>query len=199
MYWERVYRERRGPASPDSDGKNFFTAVHDDERGLPDAFARYRILNHWPQGQPANELHVLELHASDPESEAALWSYLLDVDLVATIKADDRPADEALRWRLADPRRLQITEVTDHLWVRIVDLVALAARLLSDDLHCIEPRIRSSRRTRAGGRSTVQWTACRGRVPTRREARSRAKSAPEPAASILVKAGDDLEQAQPMI
>jgi predicted acetyltransferase len=42
--------------------------------------------------------------------------------------------EEPLRWRLADPRRLQIDQVTDHLWVRIVDpAVALAARTYSSD------------------------------------------------------------------
>ncbi|HEX9506489.1 MAG TPA: GNAT family N-acetyltransferase, partial [Acidimicrobiia bacterium] len=51
-YWERVYREQRGPASPDSDGKPFFTAVHEDAGGRPDAFARYRIIDDWAHGQP---------------------------------------------------------------------------------------------------------------------------------------------------
>ena len=41
----------------------------------------------------------------------------------------DRPDDEPVRWRLADPRRLRITEVGDQLWLRLLDLRgALEAR-----------------------------------------------------------------------
>jgi predicted acetyltransferase len=128
-YWARVYRERRGPASPDSDGAPFFTVVHENASGEPDAFARYAITSAWPHGLAANVLRVFELHATDPEGEAALWAYLTSVDLVATVKADDRPADEPLRWRLTEPRRLQVDQLTDHLWVRVVDVgAALSAR-----------------------------------------------------------------------
>src|SRR5439155_6484725 len=45
-----------------------------------------------------------------------------------------RPVDDPVRWRLADPRRLQVTEITDHLWVRVVDpATALAARTYGSD------------------------------------------------------------------
>lgn len=133
-YWQRVYRERRQPASPDSDGRPFFTVVHDDASGRADAFARYSVKEDWPHGQAKNVLRVMELHASSSEAEAALWQYLLGVDLVATVRADDRPVDEPLRWRLDDPRRLQVNQLTDHLWVRIVDVAAaLSARTYGAD------------------------------------------------------------------
>ena len=133
-FWQRVYKERRTPASPDSDGKPFFTVVHENNAGTIDAFARYAVKSEWPHGQPGNVLRVMELHATAAEAEAALWEFLLSVDLVAQVRADDRPVDDPLRWRLLDPRRLQVTQLTDHLWVRVVDVAAaLSARTYGVD------------------------------------------------------------------
>ena len=83
----------------------------------------------WPDGVPDMTLRVIEVQAVDADAEAALWSYLFGIDLVGTVRAVDRPVDDPLRWRLADPRRLRVREVRDHLWVRVVDVAeALAAR-----------------------------------------------------------------------
>ena len=133
-YWDRVYKERRQPASPSGDGHPFFTAVHYDTAGTADAFARYSVKGDSPHGRAANVLRVHELHATATEAEAALWAYLLGVDLVGTVRADDRPVDEPLRWRLADPRRVEVTQLTDHLWVRVVDVAAaMSARTYATD------------------------------------------------------------------
>ena len=76
----------------------------------------------------------MDLDAIDDEVEAALWDYLLHVDLVVSITASNRPVDEPLRWRLADQRRVHVDGVYDHLWVRVVDpAVALAARRYATD------------------------------------------------------------------
>ena len=72
-------------------------------------------------------LRVIEVQAVDADAEAALWSYLFGIDLVGTVQAVDRPVDDPLRWRLADPRRLRVREVRDHLWVRLVDVAAALA------------------------------------------------------------------------
>jgi predicted acetyltransferase len=133
-YWERVYKEGRQPASPSGDGTPFFTAVHYDAAGSPDAFARYSVKGEWPHGRAANVLRVHEAHATAAEAEAALWEYLLGVDLVGSVRADDRPVEEPLRWRLADPRRVEVTQLTDHLWVRVVDVAAaMSARTYATD------------------------------------------------------------------
>jgi predicted acetyltransferase len=115
-----------------------FTVVHESEAGHVDGFARYRIKDDWPGGIASNTLEVLDLFAADHESEAALWQFLVDIDLVGTVRGNGRPTDEPLRWRLADPRRLQVEQVTDHLWVRVVDpAVALAARTYGCDDHLV--------------------------------------------------------------
>ena len=107
-----------------------FYVVHEAVDGTPDGYAAYRIKASWgDHGLPANELQAVALVATDPEVEAALWAHLLSVDLVATVSGYHRPTEDPLRWRLADPRRLQVHHVGDHLWLRILDVpTALAAR-----------------------------------------------------------------------
>jgi predicted acetyltransferase len=61
--------------------------------------------------------------ASDPAAIAALWSDLLDRDLVSEVVAPSRPIDDPLLAMLADPRRAHAL-VSDALWVRLIDLPA---------------------------------------------------------------------------
>jgi predicted acetyltransferase len=110
-------------------GARFFTAVHAGRDGRPDAFARYALDQHWPDGVPSHTLRVIEMQAVDAGAETALWNYVFRIDLVGTVQAGDRPVDDQLRWRLPDARRLRVRELRDHLWVRVVDVAgALAAR-----------------------------------------------------------------------
>ncbi len=89
-------------------------------------FATYRIVDqHDPRGWT---VQVRELVAADAAVEARLWQHLVGVDLAHKVVAE-RPIDEALRWRLADPRQYRTTEVRDYLFVRILDVpAALMAR-----------------------------------------------------------------------
>jgi predicted acetyltransferase len=120
--------------TPGKKGARFFTAVHDGSDGRPDAYARYALDPAWPDGVPGSTLRVIELQAVDADAEAAMWTYLFGIDLVATVVAVDRPVDEPLRWRLADARRLRVRQLRDHLWIRIVDVAAaLAARTYATD------------------------------------------------------------------
>jgi predicted acetyltransferase len=65
---------------------------------------------------------VDELRGTDPDTEAALWRFVLDLDLVGQVTVKRRPLDEPIRWRLEDPRQLQVTAVQDRLYVRILDV-----------------------------------------------------------------------------
>ena len=131
-HWEQVsFKDResdRGGASAR------FHVVHDpDGGGGPDGYAAYRLRRDWPEGLAGFELVVEDLLAVDDEVEAALWRFVLDVDLVRTVSAKGRPVDEPLRWRLVDPRRL-VGRLNDHLWLRVVDVAAaLGARRYASD------------------------------------------------------------------
>jgi predicted acetyltransferase len=126
-WWERVLddpEEGRHGASPlrcllaeDGDG--------DGVRG----YALYRTVARWEQGTvlPDSALTVWELVSADPAAGAALWRYLLSRDLVTEITADLRPADDPLLYQLLDPRRARL-QLSDNLWVRIIDLPAALTR-----------------------------------------------------------------------
>jgi predicted acetyltransferase len=108
--------------------------VYESEPGRVDGWVSYRTQERWPDGFPGNMAKVRMLVGLTPEADAALWRYLLDLDLVATVRLQDRPVDEPARWRLADPRRLRTTHIGDQLWVRLLDLpAALRARRYAAD------------------------------------------------------------------
>jgi predicted acetyltransferase len=81
----------------------------------------------------ARPLQVEDLHADSVTAAAALWRFLLDVDLVGEVTAWARPLDDPIDLLLADPRDLTVTGVEDELWLRLVDVpAALAARSFAD-------------------------------------------------------------------
>jgi predicted acetyltransferase len=105
-----------------------FVAVWDG-RG----YVIYRIRQDWKGGIPNATLHVEELAAVDDEAHAALWRWLLDMELVGTLTALHRPVDDPLPHLLADPRLLKVGR-TDALWLRPVDVATvLAGRQYSAD------------------------------------------------------------------
>jgi len=75
------------------------------------------------QGQ-RTRITIEELRGMTAEIEAALWRFVLDLDLVGEVVVKRAPVDEPVRWRLADPRQLRITGVEDRLYIRILDTAA---------------------------------------------------------------------------
>lgn len=124
--WHEILRH---PYEKEDTEKKLFYAAAESASGEVEGMAVYEVENRWSDGLPNGLLTVRELFAVTPAAYAALWRFCLDVDLIGTIRAVARPVDEALRWLLAEPRRLRTTRWTDDLWLRLVDVpVALAAR-----------------------------------------------------------------------
>ena len=113
----------------DRDGASaYFYAMHESARGDLDGYVVYRVKGDWPHGWPAGKVEVEELMAEGPEAYAELWRYCFDIDLIASIDAWKRPADEPLLFMLAEPRRLGLT-LGDGVWLRLVDVgAALSSR-----------------------------------------------------------------------
>jgi predicted acetyltransferase len=107
-----------------------YYAVHENEEGEADGYATYRISwGSWTPELPGSTLKLRQIVASNAETEAALFEFLLGVDLVWAIELSVRPVDDQLRWRLSDFRRYRVRRTNDWLWVRLVDIpTALAAR-----------------------------------------------------------------------
>lgn len=112
----------------DRDGGTALRYVAYERDGMTCGFARYRQKEAWTESGPNSSLLVREVLAVDGEAFAALWRFLLDIDLVAKIEAYPHPVPSPLRHLLRDPRRL-VQKTFDGLWVRIVDVpAALAGR-----------------------------------------------------------------------
>src|SRR5262249_25064218 len=103
-------------------------SVYESPDGSLDGYAAYRFEAGWNTDSNAT-VHVHDLVTISPAARAVLWRYLLDVDLVETIKAWVVPVDEPLRWLLREARPMRGTRLGDSLWVRVLDApAALSAR-----------------------------------------------------------------------
>jgi predicted acetyltransferase len=77
---------------------------------------------------PIGTLTIVEAVGATPLATRLVWRFLLDLDLMERIEASLLPVDHPLLLLLAEPRRLRV-QVTDAVWVRLVDVeAALSAR-----------------------------------------------------------------------
>ncbi|WP_329564199.1 GNAT family N-acetyltransferase [Kitasatospora sp. NBC_01266] len=84
-------------------------------------YARYSTKVEWQHGGAAGEVRVREVTAAEPAAHAALWAYLLDLDLTDTVLAENLPVDDPLLHLVSDPRRL-CPQLSDSLFVRLVEV-----------------------------------------------------------------------------
>ena len=124
-WWDRVLHdeslERPGPGP-------LRCLLAEDGSGVR-GYAVYVVTERWNDATvlPDCPLLIRELIAADPAAGAALWHNLLDRDLVTSVTAELRSADDPVLYQLLDQRRARM-RVADGLWVRIVDLPAALTR-----------------------------------------------------------------------
>jgi predicted acetyltransferase len=125
-WWERYLRDAV------TGTKSSYVVVHVDGHGTPDGYAHYDVA--WNEdGSSGGRGDVHDIFGTTDAVELALWAYLVDMDLVRTWKAEERPLDDVLRAAVADRRAYSTKSVDDEQWVRIVDVdAALAARTYND-------------------------------------------------------------------
>jgi predicted acetyltransferase len=103
--------------------------VHRDAAGDPDGYARYGAEEKWEHRQPRLIVTVQDFVALNDAAYDALWRFLADLDLVATIRAERRSPFERLPWLLTNRRAVEPDGIGDGLWVKLLDVpAALAAR-----------------------------------------------------------------------
>jgi predicted acetyltransferase len=107
--------------------KAYFVVLHEDAEGKADGFAAYEVTGEGAGGIPARRLTVVDLQTTNPVARAALWQYIVGVDLIATISANMLPIDEPLPHLLRDPRRARVDFVNDGMWLAPLDPRALLA------------------------------------------------------------------------
>ncbi|GAA3767242.1 GNAT family N-acetyltransferase [Plantactinospora mayteni] len=94
----------------------------------PVGYALWRTRPDWDDRGPRGTVLLDELVATGPAAYAALWRFLLGIDLTRNVRYGHAAPDEPVQHLLDEVR--QLGAQLDHgLWVRIVDLpAALAAR-----------------------------------------------------------------------
>jgi predicted acetyltransferase len=136
--YETVRRERTGMVCrPDTwwpllfwnlaRDKPFFLVVHEDASGNADGWVAYEVAGESSGGLTDRRLIVWDIQATNPAARAALWQYVVGVDLIATIGAHMLPIDEPLPHLLRDPRRARVDFVNDGMWLAPLDIPALLA------------------------------------------------------------------------
>lgn len=116
---EEVAREGAGP----------LRAVLAERAGEARGYARYAVRP--AGGEPGATVHVEAVHGRDPAARAALWGYLLDLDLSELVVAPGRPVDDPLLDMLVDPGAAD-PRIGDALHLRLIDAAAaLSARAYS--------------------------------------------------------------------
>ncbi|MGZ4509139.1 MAG: GNAT family N-acetyltransferase, partial [Blastococcus sp.] len=125
-WWDRTLRDDDG-ARKESGGRHH--AVYREPDGRVSGYVLYRVKGDWTEtSEPEGTVTVYELRADSPAAHAALWQFVLSVDLMRTVRYPMGPSDEPVRHQLVDSRALHGQPV-DALWMRLVDVDrALAAR-----------------------------------------------------------------------
>ncbi|MEE1753627.1 GNAT family N-acetyltransferase [Streptomyces sp. SP18CS02] len=110
------------------DGGSPLQCVLAERDGETVGFALYTTKPEWEVTGPRGTVVLQHLGALDPAAYAALWRYLLDIDLMSTLTVRNRPVDDAWQHLVSDIRRCQV-RVHDSLHLRLVELgAALEAR-----------------------------------------------------------------------
>ncbi|MEU6322269.1 GNAT family N-acetyltransferase [Streptomyces sp. NPDC047009] len=118
--WERVAlldppSEREG-ASP-------LQCVVAERDGAITGYARFRTKLGWGVSGHDGTVSLLELAALDPATDAALWRFLMGIDLMTTLYVRGRPVDDGWQHMVSDIRRCR-PRLRDGLYLRLVDVAA---------------------------------------------------------------------------
>ena len=108
------------------DARRRFDVVYEAD-GRVQGYALYSVSGEWPHGISQQVVTVRDLVSATPDAEAALWSFLLELDLITGIQVPHAPLDSPVPWMLSDHRQFRTESVRDGLWVRPID----SARLLA--------------------------------------------------------------------
>jgi predicted acetyltransferase len=104
------------------------SALHHGPDGV-DGLVTYSVKHSGRGHDEKLAAEIIALHAATPSAFAGLWRHLLGLDLIDTVTAHLRPADEPVELLLTDPRHCRIGTTEDELWLRLIDVpAALAAR-----------------------------------------------------------------------
>lgn len=132
-WWTHLLRD---PSSRRGGATERRVVRFDGPHGL-DGYATFRTRPEWSDWSPRGEVKVEEVVAATAQAYAALWRFLLTIDLTRTVNYPFAALDEPLPHLVEEPRQLG-ARLLDGLWVRLVDVPgALAARRYATDIDIV--------------------------------------------------------------
>jgi predicted acetyltransferase len=125
-------------AAPDTFGQAQ-VAFHLDSTERADGYVTYDIT---VDADGSSTGVVRDLWAENSEIERALWSHLVAIETVTLWRAPRRPADDPVRFALADVRAYRVARRFDEQWLRILDVdIALATRVYTPSTRSLTVRV----------------------------------------------------------
>jgi predicted acetyltransferase len=131
------WRRRTGDPEHRRDGRSpLRAAVHEDDAGAVDGYVLYAVKQGWSDG-PDGQVFVRELVADGGEATAAMWAFVLGLDLTRSVEWLLAPPDEPYGEIVSSPQNARL-ELGPNLWIRLVDVpAAIAARAYAAPLDVV--------------------------------------------------------------
>ena len=120
IFFEKFHWNRLFGIYGENKGSDVRAVRYDDAAGNPQGFAIYKAV----EGDHDTSIEVRYLVAATDDAYAALWRYLIEIDLVTSVKVLLRPIEEPVQWQISDARAATKSNETDLLWLRILDVKA---------------------------------------------------------------------------
>lgn len=92
--------------------------LHLSETGEVDGYARFRV----KEADGKGTIQLNDIVALDANAEVALVDALAAIELTEEVSTAMLPVDSTLPLWLTDPRRVKLRSLSDHAWVRILDV-----------------------------------------------------------------------------
>ena len=118
---DRWYRRAVSDFPSMRQGRSALRCVVAEDRDGVRGYARYSTKSEWAPTGPQGTVDVREVVAADAPALAALYRYLLDIDLTRTVELWNVPVDDPLLHWLSSARAASPT-LQDALYVRLVDV-----------------------------------------------------------------------------
>ena len=118
--WPRIFGQRAADGKPDA---GLRAAVHRPAADAePDGYVTYRFVDTDNHG---SRVQVEDLVYADEQAYLALWEFLLSIDLVSAVRYPFARIPDPITHVLADNRAFDIDHEEDHVWLRVLDPVAV--------------------------------------------------------------------------
>jgi predicted acetyltransferase len=122
--WPLRAAQLAGTASSEEDRAKKIRAIrYLSPDGTVEGIANYTVSG----GDDDFVAHTLTVHhilTASSDAYAAIWRYLLEVPLIATVKVEHQRVDEPVMWMITDMRAAKVT-VWEHQYLRILDVPAV--------------------------------------------------------------------------